>query len=87
MLRRNSGECKSSNPCESPKFNISEKMKNVAILVYPLLHIPSNQMMIASLQDQQTKSKGKDIQIDSVIQAHPYETTHLTNTEVTSSKI
>ena len=57
-----------------------KKMKNVAILVYPLLQIPSNQMMIASLQDQQTKSKVKDIQIDSVIQAHPYETTHLTNT-------
>ena len=57
-----------------------KKMKNVAILVYPLLQIPSNQMMIASLQDQQTKSKVKDIQIDSVIQAHPYETTHLANT-------
>ena len=28
-----------------------------------------------------------DIQIDSVIQAHPDETKHLTNTEVTSSNI
>ena len=29
----------------------------------------------------------KDIQIDSVIQAHPDERMHLTNTEVTSSNI
>ena len=33
------------------------------------------------------KSRVKDIQIDSVIQAHPDETTHLTNTEATSSNI
>ena len=28
-----------------------KKMKNVAILVYPLLQIPSNQIMITSLQN------------------------------------
>ena len=28
-----------------------KKMKNVAILVYPLLQIPSNQVMNASLQN------------------------------------
>ena len=64
-----------------------KKMKNVAILVYPLLQIPSIQM-IASLQTlAKQKSRMDDIQIDSVIQAHPDETTHLTNTEVTSSNI
>ena len=33
------------------------------------------------------KSRVKDIQIDNVIQADPDETTHLTNTEITSSNI
>ena len=54
LLRRNSGECRSSSPCESPKRDkISEKKKTkkVAILVYPLLQIPSNQIIIASLQN------------------------------------
>ena len=62
---------------------VMKQMKNVAILIYPLLQMPSNQIMIASLQNYQ--SKKTDIQTDSVIQAPPNETTHFTNTEVVSS--
>ena len=46
---------------------------------------PDNECQFTKLAKQ--KSKVKDIQIDSVIQADPDETTHLTNTEVTSSNI
>ena len=46
---------------------------------------PDNECQFTKLAKQ--KSKVKDIQIDSVIQADPDETKHLTNTEVTSSNI
>ena len=55
--------------------------------------ISTNSNVIQSDNDCQfkklAKQKGrvKDIQTDSVTQAHPHETTHLTNTEVTSSNI
>ena len=51
LLSRNSCECKSSSPCESPKLDKIPEKKNVAILVYPLLQILSNQLMNASSQN------------------------------------
>ena len=63
-----------------------KKFKNVAILVYPLLQIPFNQILNDTKLVKQ-KSRVKDIQIDCVIQPHPDDRTHLTNTEVTSPNI
>ena len=57
LLRRHSCECKSSSPCESPKLGkiSKKKMKNIGILAYQLLQIPSTQKIIASLQNSQSK--------------------------------
>ena len=55
-----------------------KKMKNVRIFVYPLLQVPSspvsNNCQLTKLANR--KSRPKDIQINSVIQQHPNETTH-----------
>ena len=63
-------------------------MKNVAILLYPVLQNPiqsDNDHQFTKLAKQ--KRRVKDIQIDSVIQGHPAEIMHLTNIEVTASNI
>ena len=87
LLRRNSCECKSRSPCESPKLdNISEKERRDTCISTTSNSIQSNNdRQFTKLAKQ--KSRVKEIQIDSVIQAHTDETTHLTNTEVTSSNI
>ena len=89
LLRQNSCECKSSSPCESPKIdNNSEKNEE-----YCDTSISTNSNPVQSDNERQpTKlakqnSRVKDIQIDRVIQVHPDERTHLTNTEDTSPDI
>ena len=89
LLRCNSCECKSSSPCESPKFdNISEKNKerrDTCISTTSNSILSDNNHQFTKLAEQ--KCRVKDVQIESVVQAHPDETTHLTNTEVPSSNI
>ena len=81
LPKRNCCECKSSSPCESPKFdNISERNGERRDTC-----ISTTSHSIPKLARQ--KSRVKDMKIDSVIQADPDETTHLTNTKVTSSDI
>ena len=89
LLRQTSCECNSSNPCESLKLdNISEindERRDTcnSITSYPIQS--DNERQFTKLAKQ--KSRVKDVQVDSVIEADPDETTHLTNTGVTSSNI
>ena len=77
----------SSSQCESPKLDKSYETNEKCCDTY--ISITSN--AIQSDNDRQftklpkQKNRVKDIQTDSVIQAPPNETTHLTNTEVVSS--
>ena len=86
LLRRNSCECKKF---ESPKLDsISEKNEerhDTWIWTTSNSIHSDNDRQFTKLEKQ--KRRVKDIQIDSVIRAHPDETTHLTNTEVTFSNI
>ena len=81
LLRRNSCECNGSSPCENPKLEniseINEERRDTCI--------STNERQFTKLAKQ--RSRAKDVQVDSVIQADPDETTHLTNTGVTSSNI
>ena len=56
LLRRNSRESNSSSPCESPKFdNISEINEECR----DILQVSSNQIIIASLKNQQSKKESE----------------------------
>ena len=88
-LRRNSCKCKVSSSCESSKLdNISEKNEERHNICMSATSNPIqsyNERQFTKLAKK--KSRVKDVQIDSIIQAHPDERTHLTNTEVKSSNI
>ena len=89
MLRCNSCEWKSSSPCERPKvnkiFDKNEERRDTCISITPNpIQSDSNRQFTKLAKP---KSRAKDIQTDNVIQAHPDERTHLTNTKVTSSNI
>ena len=88
LLRRNSCECNSSSPCESPKLDniseINEERRDTSISTTSN-PIQSDNCQFTKFAKQ--KSRVKDVQFDSVIQAHPDETIHLTNTGVESSNI
>ena len=94
LLRRSSSVYKISSPCESPKLDkISEKNNEecrdtcISITLNPIQS--NNNCQSTKLPKQ--KSRVNDIQIDSVVQAHPDETTHMTevtsSTKVTSSNV
>ena len=90
LLRRNSCECNSSSPCESPKLdNISEtneERRDICTFTTSNPIQSDNERQFTKLAKQ--KSRVKDIQVDSVIQADPDETTtHLTNTGFISLNI
>ena len=89
LLRRNSCECNGSSPCESPKLDniseINEERRDTCISTTSNPIQSDNERQFTKLAKQ--RSRVKDVQVDSVIQADPDETTHLTNTGVTSSNI
>ena len=88
QLWRNSCGCKSSSPCESPRLNNNSEKKwrtSQYLYIHYFKFQSDNECQFTKLAKQ--ISRVKDIQIDSVIQAHPDERMHLTNTEVTSSNI
>ena len=78
-----------SDETQSPRLdNISEKNEERRDICISTTSNPirsDNKCQFTKLARQ--NSRVKYIQIDSVIQAHPDERTHLTNTEVTSSDI
>ena len=88
LLRRNFCECNSSSPCESPKLDkvseINEERRDTCISTSNPIQ-SDNERQFTKLAKQRIRVK--DVQVDSVIQADPDETTHLTNTGVTSSNI
>ena len=87
LLRRNCCEYSSSSPCESPKLDniseINEERRNTCISTTSNPIQSDNKRQFTKFAKK--RSRVKDVQIDSVIQADPDETTHLTNTGVTSS--
>ena len=93
LLGRNSCECNSSSPCERPKLDnisgVNEEHCDTCIFTTSNSiqsdnnHQFNNQFTKLAKQ----KSRVKDVPVDSVNQAHPDETKHLTNTGVTSSNI
>ena len=89
LLRRNCCEYSSSSPCESPKLDniseINEERRNTCISTTSNPIQSDNKRQFTKFAKK--RSRVKDVQIDSVIQADPDETTHLTNTGVTSSNI
>ena len=89
LLRRNSRQYNGSSPCESPKLDkiseINEERRDTCISTTSNPIQSDNERQFTKLAKQ--RSRVKDVQVDSVIQADPDETTHLTNTGVTSSNI
>ena len=85
LLRRNSCECNGSSPCESPKLDniseINEERRHTCISTTSNPIQSDNERQFTKLAKQ--RSRVKDVQVDSVIQADPDEITHLTNTGVT----
>ena len=81
--------CNSSSPCESPKLDniseINEKHRDNCISTTSNPIQPDNERQFTKTAKQ--RSRVKDVQVVSVIQADPDETTHLINTGVTSSNI
>ena len=79
MLRRNSCECNSSNPCENPRLdNIFEKNEERRDTCTSTTSNPiqsDNERQFTKLAKQ--KNRMKDVQIV-VIQEHPDERTHFT---------
>ena len=81
LLRRNSCKCNGSSPCQNLKLeNISEINEE-----HRDTCISTNERQFTKLAKQ--RSRAKDVQVDSIIQADPDDTTHLTNTGVTFSNI
>ena len=89
MLRRNSCECNGSSPCENPKLEniseINEKRRDTCISITSNSIQSDNDRQFTKLAKQ--RSRAKHVQADSVIQADPDKTRHLTNTGVTFSNI
>ena len=89
LLERNSCECNSSSPCETPKLDniseVNEEHCDTCIFTTSNSIQSDNNHQFTKLAKQ--KSRVKDVQVDSVNQAHPDETKHLPNTGVTSSNI
>ena len=89
LPRRNSCECNGSSSCESSKlgniFEINEERRTTCISTTSNPIQTDNERQFTKLAKQ--RSRVKDVQADSVIQTDPGETTHLTNTGITSSNI
>ena len=89
LLGRNSCESNGSNPCENPKLEniskINEECRDTCISTTSNPIQSDNERQFTKLTKQ--RSRVKDVQVDSVIQADPDQTTYLNNTGVTSSNI
>ena len=83
LLRRNSGECRSSSPCESPKRDkISEKKKNEESCDTCIPITPNPIQSDHNRQFTKLAKKKAEQKIDKLIvflKHIPDETTHLTN--------